>query len=198
MEYEHIFKILLIGDSGTGKSSLMVRFTDNAYFATYISTIGVDFKIKTIELDGKIIKLQIWDTAGQERFRTIVSGYYRGAQGIIIVYSVCNETSFLNVPSWLHEIDRYASDNVVKILIGNKNDSEPKTVSYTTGKEYADKMHMTFFETSAKTSANVEQAFLTLASEIKKNYVSPLQSIQSISIRDASFKTKIIGKSKWC
>lgn len=125
-------------------------------------------KIRTIELDGKTIKLQIWDTAGQERFRTITSSYYRGAHGIIVVYDVTDNESFNNVKQWLHEIDRYACENVNKLLVGNKSDLTAKrVVSTEQGKEFADSLGIEFLETSAKTSTNVEQAFLTMASQIK-------------------------------
>ncbi|XP_013637659.1 PREDICTED: ras-related protein RABD1 [Brassica oleracea var. oleracea] len=168
-EYDYLFKLLLIGDSSVGKSCLLLRFADDAYIDSYISTIGVDFKIRTIELDGKTVKLQIWDTAGQERFRTITSSYYRGAHGIIIVYDCTEMESFNNVKQWLSEIDRYANDSVCKLLIGNKNDMvESKVVSTETGKALADELGIPFLETSAKDSINVEQAFLTIAGEIKK------------------------------
>jgi len=164
----------LIGDSGVGKSCLLIRFADDTYTETYISTIGVDFKIKTIELDGKTIKLQIWDTAGQERFRTITSSYYRGAHGIIVVYDVTEQTSFDNVKSWLTEIDRYASENVNKLLVGNKCDlTNKKVVDYTTAKEFADSLGIPFLEASAKSATNIEQAFLTMASEIKNRMGAP-------------------------
>merc|ERR1740130_882215 len=119
---DYLFKLLLIGDSGVGKSCLLLRFADDKWTDSYISTIGVDFKIRTIELDGKTIKLQIWDTAGQERFRTISSTYYRGAHGIIVVYDITNMVSFDNVKRWLTEIDKYARENVNKLLVGNKMD----------------------------------------------------------------------------
>lgn len=167
-EYDYLFKLLLIGDSGVGKSCLLLRFADDTYTESYISTIGVDFKIRTIELDGKTIKLQIWDTAGQERFRTITSSYYRGAHGIIVVYDVTDKDSFQNVKQWLHEIDRYACENVNKLLVGNKSDLVTKRdVTFEQGKEFADQIGIEFLETSAKTSANVESAFLTMASQIK-------------------------------
>ena len=162
-------RLLLIGDSGVGKSCLLLRFSDDTYTDSYISTIGVDFKIRTVELDGKTIKLQIWDTAGQERFRTITSSYYRGANGIIIVYDVTDQESFSNVKTWLQEIDRYASTNVSRLLVGNKCDlTNKKVVDFTTAKEFADQLQMPFLETSAKNAKNVEQAFMTMAAEIKK------------------------------
>ncbi|KAK7910285.1 hypothetical protein WMY93_014969 [Mugilogobius chulae] len=168
-EYDYLFKLLLIGDSGVGKSCLLLRFADDTYTESYISTIGVDFKIRTIELDGKTIKLQIWDTAGQERFRTITSSYYRGAHGIIVVYDVTDQESYNNVKQWLQEIDRYASENVNKLLVGNKCDlTTKKVVDYTTAKEFADSLAIPFLETSAKNATNVEQAFMTMAAEIKK------------------------------
>lgn len=170
---DYLFKLLLIGDSGVGKSCLLLRFADDTYTESYISTIGVDFKIRTIELDGKTIKLQIWDTAGQERFRTITSSYYRGAHGIIVVYDVTDNESFNNVKQWLHEIDRYACENVNKLLVGNKSDlTSKRVVSTEQGKEFADSLGIEFLETSAKTSDNVEQAFLTMASQIKSRMKS--------------------------
>jgi Ras-related protein Rab-1A len=167
-EYDYLFKLLLIGDSGVGKSCLLLRFADDTYTESYISTIVVDFKIRTIELDGKTVKLQIWDTAGQERFRTITSSYYRGAHGIIVVYDVTDAESFANVKQWLGEIDRYAAENVNKLLVGNKSDLvNKKVVEYTAAKEFADSLAIPFLETSAKNSTNVEEAFLTMARQIK-------------------------------
>jgi len=172
-EYDYLFKLLLIGDSGVGKSCLLLRFADDTYTESYISTIGVDFKIRTIELDGKTIKLQIWDTAGQERFRTITSSYYRGAHGIIIVYDVTDMESFNNVKTWLSEIDKYATDNVNKLLVGNKCDLVvKKVVDFNTAKDFADGLNVPFLETSAKNSTNVEQAFTTMAGEIKRRIAS--------------------------
>ncbi|KAG1673038.1 Ras-related protein Rab-1A [Nymphon striatum] len=192
--YDYLFKLLLIGDSGVGKSCLLLRFADDTYTESYISTIGVDFKIRTIELDGKTIKLQIWDTAGQERFRTITSSYYRGAHGIIVVYDVTDqviflfhqrgqevtEESFNNVKQWLQEIERYACENVNKLLVGNKSDlSSKKVVDFTTAKEFADGLGIPFLETSAKNASNVEQAFMTMAAEIKSRMGPPSSSADS-------------------
>ena len=159
-EYYYIYKLLLIGNPGVVKSCLLLRFSDDTYTNDYISTIGVDFKIKTIELDGKTVKLQIWDTAGQERFRTITSSYYRGSHGIIIVYDVTDQDSFDSVKMWLQEIDRYATSTVLKLLVGNKCDlNDKRVVDYDTAKEFAEANQMPFLETSALDSTNVEEAF---------------------------------------
>nr|XP_020443858.1 ras-related protein ORAB-1-like isoform X2 [Monopterus albus] len=172
-EYDYLFKLLLIGDSGVGKSCLLLRFADDTYTESYISTIGVDFKIRTIDLDGKTVKLQIWDTAGQERFRTITSSYYRGAHGIIIVYDVTEQESFNNVRQWLDEIDRYACENISRLLVGNKSDLvSKKVVDVATAQDLASSLKIPFLETSAKSSDNVERAFLTMASEIHKRLAS--------------------------
>jgi Ras-related protein Rab-1A len=186
-EYDYLFKLLLIGDSGVGKSCLLLRFADDTYTDSYISTIGVDFKIRTVDLDTKTIKLQIWDTAGQERFRTITSSYYRGAHGIIIVYDITDKESFDNVRQWLFEIDRYASDSVRKLLVGNKSDLKNKrSVEYETAKAFADELNIPFLETSAKNATNVEQAFLTMAAQIKnKMQTQPaVQTKPVVSIGD--------------
>eukprot|EP00304_Pavlova_gyrans_P016145 CAMPEP_0206033034 /NCGR_PEP_ID=MMETSP1466-20131121/367_1 /ASSEMBLY_ACC=CAM_ASM_001126 /TAXON_ID=44452 /ORGANISM="Pavlova gyrans, Strain CCMP608" /LENGTH=333 /DNA_ID=CAMNT_0053407197 /DNA_START=50 /DNA_END=1050 /DNA_ORIENTATION=- len=174
-DYDYLFILVLIGDSGVGKSCLLLRFADDTWLDSYISTIGVDFKIRTIELDGKTIKLQIWDTADQERFRTISSTYYRGAHGIIVVYDVTNKNSFDSVNDWLVEINKYARENVSKLLVGNKSDlaiGEARQVRFDAAKEFADKNRMPFLETSAKSANNVETAFLTMATEIKNRMES--------------------------
>ncbi|CCW72281.1 unnamed protein product [Phytomonas sp. Hart1] len=167
-EYDYLFKLLLIGDSGVGKSCLLFRFADDSYTESYISTIGVDFKIRTLMLDEKVVKLQIWDTAGQERFRTITSSYYRGAHGIIIVYDTTDMESFNNVRTWLHEINMYANENVNKLLVGNKCDLMAKRVVDTDMAEgFAKDVGIPFLETSAKNSMNVEAAFQKMATDIK-------------------------------
>jgi Ras-related protein Rab-1A len=148
-----------------------LRFADNTYTESFIATIGVDFvsdiqKIKTVDVENKIVKLQIWDTAGQEKFRTITSSYYRGAHGVIVVYDVTNRESFNNVKNWMGEISRYASENVNKLLVGNKCDSK-RVVSTEEGAELAQSLGIPYMETSAKTSSNVEESFLRMASEIK-------------------------------
>ncbi|XP_065892548.1 ras-related protein Rab-35-like [Dysidea avara] len=158
-EYDHLFKLLIIGDSGVGKSSLLLRFADNLFSGTYITTIGVDFKIRTIDVGGEKVKLQIWDTAGQERFRTITSTYYRGTHGVIVVYDVTNGESFVHVQNWLKEIEQNC-DVVSRILVGNKNDSpDKKVVQLEEAQKYADQVKIDLFETSAKDNINVEEVF---------------------------------------
>ncbi|MES1908492.1 MAG: Ras-related protein RABD2c [Cercozoa sp. M6MM] len=175
-EYDFLFKLLLIGDSGVGKSCILLRFADDTFSDSYISTIGVDFKIRTIELEGKTIKLQIWDTAGQERFRTITSSYYRGAHGIIVVYDITDMDSFTNVSTWLNEIDRFASESVSKLLVGNKCDlASQRVVSLEQAQSFAKEKQMTLLETSAKSAQNVEEAFKKMASQIKKKVESSQQ-----------------------
>ena len=151
-----------------------MRFADDTYTDSYISTIGVDFKIRTVDLDTKTIKLQIWDTAGQERFRTITSSYYRGAQGIIIVYDITDKKSFDNVRQWLFEIDRYAGENICILLVGNKSElSNKRAVEYDAGKAFADELTVPFLEVSAKNNTSVEQAFRTICAEMMNKYVDP-------------------------
>lgn len=167
--YDYLFKLLLIGDSGVGKTCVLFRFSDDAFNSTFISTIGIDFKIRTIDLDDKKIKLQIWDTAGQERFRTITTAYYRGAMGIMLVYDITNEKSFDNIKTWIKNIEQHASDAVEKMLLGNKCDMEDKRViTKEQGEKFAAEAQIAFMETSAKADINVEAAFLKIAREIKK------------------------------
>jgi len=178
-EHDYFFKILLIGDSGVGKSCLLLRFADDSWTDTHISTIGVDFKIKTLTIDGKVIKLQIWDTAGQERFRTITSSYYRGAQGIILVYDCTDLESFQNVKQWLGEIDRYACENVNKLLVGNKVDLvDEKVVDAAVAEEFAKSHDIPWMETSAKNATNVEECFIKMARDIKNRLTENQDSMQ--------------------
>eukprot|EP01116_Phalansterium_solitarium_P003243 TRINITY_DN139_c0_g1_i1.p1 TRINITY_DN139_c0_g1~~TRINITY_DN139_c0_g1_i1.p1 ORF type:complete len:202 (-),score=27.85 TRINITY_DN139_c0_g1_i1:293-898(-) len=168
-DFDYMFKLLLIGDSGVGKSCLLLRFADGAFTENFISTIGVDFKIKTMEVEKKKVKLQIWDTAGQERFQTITTSYYRGAHGLIICYDVTNEKSFENIKKWLDDVDRNASSNVVKLLVGNKIDLvDKRKVEYSTAQALAERLNIPYLETSAKDSTNVEKAFTRLTSSIMK------------------------------
>lgn len=185
-EYDHLFKLLIIGDSGVGKSSLLLRFSDNTFAGTYITTIGVDFKIRTVDVGGEKVKLQIWDTAGQERFRTITSTYYRGTHGVIVVYDVTSGESFANVKRWLHEIDQNC-DVVNRILVGNKDDDPDRKVVLTQdAQRFAEQMGIQLYETSAKENKNVEEMFLAITKlvlqskkeQMKKQADQPSDSIK--------------------
>ncbi|KAJ1922400.1 GTP-binding protein [Tieghemiomyces parasiticus] len=175
--YDYLIKLLLIGDSGVGKSCLLLRFSDDSFTPSFITTIGIDFKIRTIELDGKRIKLQIWDTAGQERFRTITTAYYRGAMGILLVYDVTDERSFNNIHNWIRNVEQYANEGVNRILVGNKCDmDEKKVISKEQGQALAEEHQIRFLETSAKSNINVEEAFFSLARDIKKRLIDTDES----------------------
>jgi len=165
--YDLLFKLLLIGDSGVGKTCILFRFSDDAFTSTFISTIGIDFKIKTVDLRGKKIKLQIWDTAGQERFHTITTSYYRGAMGIMLVYDITNEKSFENIVKWLRNIDEHANEDVERMILGNKCDmTDKRVVSKERGENIAREYGIRFMETSAKANINIEKAFCELAEAI--------------------------------
>jgi len=170
--YDYLIKLLLIGDSGVGKSCLLLRFCEDSFTPSFITTIGIDFKIRTVEIDGKKIKLQIWDTAGQERFRTITTAYYRGAMGILLVYDVTDEKSFMSIRNWIANVEQFAQDSVNRILLGNKCDmTTKKVIDYAAGKALADEFGIRFLETSAKNSTNVDEAFISLARDIKKRAI---------------------------
>ncbi|GAU87233.1 hypothetical protein RvY_00116 [Ramazzottius varieornatus] len=196
-DYDYLVKLLLIGDSGVGKSCLLLRFADDAYNESYISTIGVDFKIRTIKLEDKTIKMQIWDTAGQERFRTIVSSYYRGAHGIIVVYDVTESLTFQNIRHWFDEIDRYAYENVNKLIVGNKSDLfTRRTVDFQVAKDLTDTLRVPYIETSAKASTNVEEAFILMAKEIERRVCSHQTDglPRSLKMVEGTVLTPAVGK----
>lgn len=199
-DYDHLFKLLIIGDSGVGKSSLLLRFADNTFSGSYITTIGVDFKIRTVDINGEKVKLQIWDTAGQERFRTITSTYYRNTHGVIVVYDVTNPESFVNVKRWLHEIGQNC-DTVCKILVGNKNDDPArKQVETADARRFSEQMGIRLFETSAKENLNVEEMFSSITHMVlkaKKDNLARLQQ-QNEVVKINKPKSKKPGVKKCC
>ena len=170
-EYDLMFKILLLGDSGVGKSSLLLRYTKHEFNVDMRSTIGVEFALKYLKIDNFQLKVQIWDTAGMERYRSITSAYYKGAKGVIIVYDICREKSFENVDKWIEDFKSKADEDAVILLIGNKNDLDDKReVNKEEAELKAQKNKFAFMETSAKDNNNVDKAFETLFKEIVKNY----------------------------
>ena len=213
-EYDYLFKLLLIGNSSVGKSSLLFRFVENVWDDNFVPTIGVDFvrniyliylyilqKLKTLEVNGKKVKLQIWDTAGQERFKNITASYYRGGNGVLVVYDITDRDSFENLNSWLIEIEKNANKNVYKLLIGNKCDLEDKRkVTYQEGKDFAESNGMKFIETSAKDNTKVQEAFELLTSEIMKSAVNKDKGMEkkdnTKQIRLSQNTEDISGKKK--
>ncbi|GAB5364050.1 hypothetical protein AAMO2058_000936400 [Amorphochlora amoebiformis] len=194
-DYDYLFKLVLIGDSGVGKSCLLLRFADDSFTDSYISTIGVDFRFRTLKINKKTVKLQIWDTAGQERFRTITSAYYRGADGIIMVYDVTSMESFEHVDEWLNEVDRFANENTCKLLVGNKADlTEERKVAADTARALAQRLNIQFLETSAKTSTNVTTAFSLMAEEL----IATRKNVRKQSTGDVAKLTAHPEEKKSC
>lgn len=168
-EYDYLFKVVLIGDSGVGKSNLLSRFTRNEFNLESKSTIGVEFATRSIQVDNKTIKAQIWDTAGQERYRAITSAYYRGAVGALLVYDIAKHLTYENVERWLKELRDHAGtdQNIVVMLVGNKSDLRHlRAVPTDEAKAFAEKNNLSFIETSALDSTNVETAFQNILTEI--------------------------------
>ncbi|XP_003743772.1 GTP-binding protein ypt2 [Galendromus occidentalis] len=168
-EVSGTFKILVLGDSNVGKTCIVHRFCDERFYDTYISTIGIDFKQKIINLDGTPVKLQIWDTAGQERFRTLTTAYYRGAMGILIMYDVTNMDSFNHLTYWFRNVEENASPDVVKVLVGNKCDAtSQRQVEASQLAKMAEQLDIAHFECSCKQNINIQEVFITLARLIQK------------------------------
>ncbi|KAJ9543692.1 hypothetical protein OSB04_023399 [Centaurea solstitialis] len=166
-EYDYLFKIVLIGDSGVGKTNILSRFTRNEFCLESKSTIGVEFATRTLEVDGKTIKAQIWDTAGQERYRAITSAYYRGAVGALLVYDITKTPTFDNLQRWLRELREHADSNIVLMMAGNKSDlNHLRAVSEQDGRSFAEKEGLSFLETSALESYNIEESFKSVLTDI--------------------------------
>ena len=168
-EYDYLFKVVLIGDSGVGKSNLLSRFTRNEFNLESKSTIGVEFATRSINVDGRTVKAQIWDTAGQERYRAITAAYYRGAVGALLTYDIAKHLTYENVERWLKELRDHADSNIVIMLVGNKSDLRHlRAVPTEEARAYAERNGLSFIETSALDSSNVEQAFTNILTGIYK------------------------------
>ncbi|KAL8527370.1 hypothetical protein ACS0TY_005289 [Phlomoides rotata] len=166
-DYDYLFKVVLIGDSGVGKSNLLSRFTKNEFSQQAKSTIGVEFATRSIHVDDKVVKAQIWDTAGQERYRAITSAYYRGAVGALLVYDVTRNVTFENVERWLKELRGHTDTNIVVMLVGNKADLRHlRAISTEKAKSFAEREETFFMETSALEALNVENAFTEVLTQI--------------------------------
>jgi small GTP-binding protein len=169
---EVLYKILLLGDSSVGKTCFLMRYTDNTFQEIHMSTIGLDYKLKNVQLDdGKMVKIQIWDTAGQDRFRSITKNYYKGAHGIILIYDITNKKSFENVRTWINQIKEEVSEKVSIILVGNKiDDEEHRVVATEDGEKIAKELGLMFFECSAKSGVNIDSTFNELVKKTVENY----------------------------
>ncbi|XP_022335244.1 ras-related protein Rab-10-like [Crassostrea virginica] len=165
--YDVLLRLLLIGETGVGKTCVLCRYASEEFIDSHITTIGIDFKMKTISLGGKTIKVQIWDTAGQERFESITKQFYRRAQGVILVYDITSKNSFEAVPKWLSYVRQFGREDVSVLLMGNKKDkAENRQVLEEEGKKFAKENNLLFYETSAKDSANLEKAFYSLCEDV--------------------------------
>uniref|UniRef100_H2Z2R3 Ras-related protein Rab-3 n=1 Tax=Ciona savignyi TaxID=51511 RepID=H2Z2R3_CIOSA len=179
--FDYMFKLLIIGNSSVGKTSFLFRYADDSFTSAFVSTVGIDFKVKTVFRHDKRVKLQIWDTAGQERYRTITTAYYRGAMGFILMYDITNEESFNSVQDWSTQIKTYSWDNAQVTLVGNKCDMEDeRVISTERGKQLADQLGFEFFETSAKDNVNVKQVFERLVDLICVKMSESLESDPSL------------------
>ena len=192
---EHAYKILLLGDSSVGKTCFLKRYTDDTFQDAYLSTIGFDFKFKTVTLkSGKQVRVQLWDTAGQERFRTIAKSYYKGAHGIILMYDVTHQKSFDSMKKWLIQIKEEASSKVCIILVANKIDSEERVISKEDGQALANSYNLNIFESSAKENINVSEAFQDVVEGVAKNYSNISTNTTSLQNSDKNLSGKNNGK----
>lgn len=179
MSYAYLFKYIVIGDTGVGKSCLLLQFTDKRFRQDHDLTIGVEFGARYITLDGKQIKLQIWDTAGQESFRSITRSYYRGATCALLVYDISRRDTFNHLAKWLEEARMNGNKNMVIMLIGNKSDLERREVTFEEGEEFAKANNLLFVETSAKTASNVDDAFVKTARKVHDNIAAGVYDLSS-------------------
>jgi len=200
-DYDYLFKIVLIGDSGVGKSNILSRFTRNEFLVESKSTIGVEFATRSIEIEKKVVKAQIWDTAGQERYRAITSAYYRGAVGALLVYDITKKETFADVEKWLTELRDHADSKIVIMLTGNKCDLQHlRSVSTQDAEIYAAKEDLLFLETSALSSVNIDAAFQKVLSVIheRSTSIEPMQSKQATENLVEIEKSKAVAREKCC
>ncbi len=200
-KFDFKFKLMVIGESKVGKTSVIKRYTKNKFGGIYLTTVGVDFQDKIIEIDGKKIMLQIWDTAGQERFHSITKSIYRNANGVLFIYDITNKESFNNIKNWIKDLDNIKSDDIKSIIIGNKIDLEDKRIINKSDLEnLANKYKMSFLEVSAKNNININEAFDLMVNEILKekdeNTIIKLFSRKTKSDLSISTEKQEVNKKK--
>ena len=188
------FKILTIGESGVGKTCILRRFVENKFLKNHLATIGIDFKTKTLNINNQEIKLKIWDTAGQERFRNITTQYYKGADGIVLVYDVTDEASYEKIKDWMDQIlSNTQQEEIGLVLLGNKCDMEPRNVTEEQGKKMAEDLKISYFETSALTGQGIKEAFEQLTRDIMKKKGVGVGSGENIDLAKTKKKKKKDG-----
>jgi Ras-related protein Rab-1A len=198
-DYDYFFKVVIIGNSGVGKSCLLLRFAEDMFGYDSPATIGVGFKIRKLDLDGTAVKLQIWDTAGQERYRTVTTSYFRGSNGVIIVYDITNRESFEQVQQWMREVDAHAPADVCRLLVGSKADlAEKRAVKTEEGAALARQLGIPFIEASAKGSVNVEGMFVTMAATMKKKAGVRTDDTRNAALSRVLVRAKAIDRAREC
>jgi small GTP-binding protein len=189
-------KILTLGETTVGKTSLLNKFTENTFSKTQFATIGIDFKLKKININGKTIELKIWDTAGQERYRNLTKQYYKGADGILLIFDLTKKETFLKINDWIDQLNsHFNQDEISIILIGNKKDLSDREISYEEGNQRGKELNILYFETSAKTGENVNEAFNSLTNEILKKKGIFLDRNNSLQINQKKFLQKTSKKN---
>lgn len=174
---DYLVKLLIIGDSGVGKTCLLLRFADNSFTTSHLTTIGIDLKVRTLSVEGKALKMQAWDTAGQERFRTLTQTYYNGAAAVVLAYDCTDRLSFSGVQHWSKQIQTHSSPSILKVLVATKCDRPCREVSTEEGQALANSLAMPFFETSARDGTNVEAVFLYIATRVKTSRDEEIREI---------------------
>ena len=193
---DYLVKLLILGDQKVGKTSILLRFTEEYFPSSHIQTLGIDFKLKVQSIDSKSYKFQIWDTAGQERFRKLTTAYYKNAKGIILVFDVTRRDSFDMVTFWMSEIQKHAIENVVKVLVGNQIDREERVIQKSEGKAKAEEFGVEYFETSAKSGEGIDELFRFMA--LNTRYVEDGKFTDprgSVKLKTNKAKKKCCGKS---
>ena len=166
-DYDEKIKLMILGDSTVGKTAILRQYCQNEFLGKYVTTVGIDFQMKYINLNNKKIRLQIWDTAGQERYRVVTKNYFNASDGFIIVYDITNRETFKSINNWIEQITTIAGENIKCIIFGNKNDLiDKRQVQEEEGRELAKKYKSNFFETSAKSGDNVEEGFKSIITDV--------------------------------